>query len=304
MSIKLMSKIWEHPELARGQTIVTKDQKEVDQQNKLRTMKMVLLCLADMANDDGVCWPSNKTIAERSNLTPDYVRNIMGTLRANGWLTTTERFSETGKRTSNWVALDKTKISTPQLVHPSDLVGGTPPHLVHPTPPHLVGGTIEPSLDSSLKERETPSPTAKSKSLTSEETTKTPPPVPFHPPLAVTAHELTQRRAKSLKYCQEYNWQIHRPTFEAIVDAMGKQALVNADNDRTIGDLQQAAVTLTKAGVSAETIIKRTGEWKASWIGQRNGSASQFIEFMGTASAVTASGQAAPALAAFTGSEK
>jgi hypothetical protein len=140
-------------------------------------------------------------------------------------------------------------------------------------------------------ERETPSPTAKSKSLTSEETTKTPPPVPFHPPLAVTAHELTQRRGKSLKHCQEYNWQIHRPTFEAIVDAMGKQALVNADNDRTIGDLQQAAVTLTKAGVSAETIIKRTGEWKASWIGQRNGSASQFIEFMGTASAVTASGQ-------------
>ena len=165
--------------------------------------------------------------------------------------------------------------------------------------PRTEKDTIERNL-----ERETPSPTAKSKSLTSEETTKTPPPVPFHPPLAVTAHELTQRRGKSLKYCREYNWQIHRPTFEAIVDAMGKQALVDADNDRTIGDLQQAAVTLTKAGVSAETIIKRTGEWKASWIGQRNGSASQFIEFMGTASAVTASGQAAPALAAFTGSEK
>ena len=153
-------------------------------------------------------------------------------------------------------------------------------------------------------ERETLSPTAKSKSLTSEETTKTPPPVPLHPPLAVTAHELTQRRGKSLKYCQEYNWKIHRPTFEAIVDAMGKGALVDADNDRTIGELQKAAVTLTKAGVSAETIIKRAGEWKASWIGQRNGSSSQFIEFMGTTPAVTASGQAAPALAAFTGSEK
>jgi hypothetical protein len=66
---------------------------------------------------------------------------------------------------------------------------------------------------------------------------------------------------------------------------------VNADNDRTIGDLQQAAVTLTKAGVSAETIIKRTGEWKASFFGKNNGSSSQFIDFMGTTSAVTASGQ-------------
>jgi hypothetical protein len=144
-----MSKIWDHPELARGKKIVTKGNKEVDQQNKLRTLKMVLLALADMANDDGVCWPSNKTIAERSNLTTDYVRSLMGTLKANGWLTTEERFSPTGKQTSNVITLNTAKInriSTPDLLHPSHLVGGAPLDLVGGIPPHLVGGTIEPSL--------------------------------------------------------------------------------------------------------------------------------------------------------------
>jgi len=154
MSIKLMSKIWEHPELARGKTIVTKGNKEVDQQNKLRTLKMVLLALADMANDEGVCWPSNKTIAERSNLTTDYVRSLMGTLRANGWLSTEERFSPNGKQTSNIITLNTAKIhekATPNLLHPSHLVPPIQGDLVPPIGGHLVGGTIEPSIEPSFK---------------------------------------------------------------------------------------------------------------------------------------------------------
>lgn len=157
MSIKLMSKIWEHPELARGQTIVTKDQKEVDQQNKLRTMKLVLLCLADMANDDGVCWPSNKTIAERANLTPDYVRSLIGTLKANDWLAITERFSETGKQTSNWITLNTAKIYTPLLSTPPVLSTPLPRGTKStPYPSHLVGGTIEPSLETKREPSITP----------------------------------------------------------------------------------------------------------------------------------------------------
>lgn len=125
MSINLMSRIWDYPELARGETFVTKDQKEVDQQNKMRTMKMVLLVLADMANDEGVCWPSNETIARKANLTPGYVRNLIGVLRVNEWLSVDPRFSSTGKQTSNLITLNTDRIynpRTPNSTHPSHIV--------------------------------------------------------------------------------------------------------------------------------------------------------------------------------------
>ena len=49
MSIKLMSKVWDIDYL---------DSKE----------KMVLLALADNANDDGVCWPNNSTLQKKCAL--------------------------------------------------------------------------------------------------------------------------------------------------------------------------------------------------------------------------------------------
>lgn len=104
------------------------------------------------------------------------------------------------------------------------------------------------------------------------------------PPYAFgnTASDWTKRRAKSLKYCEDYQPKEHRATFEAITDAMGKRALVDADHNRTIADLQQAAVTLSKAGIGAEQVTARAQEWQASYFGQRGGSANQFIEFMAT----------------------
>jgi len=49
MSIKIMSKVWEIDYL---------DIKE----------KMVLLALADSANDDGICWPKNTTLQKKCSL--------------------------------------------------------------------------------------------------------------------------------------------------------------------------------------------------------------------------------------------
>lgn len=50
MSLRLMSAVW-------------------DLQTESHTQKLVLLALADNANDEGVCWPSIATIAKKCNLT-------------------------------------------------------------------------------------------------------------------------------------------------------------------------------------------------------------------------------------------
>ena len=97
-----------------------------------------------------------------------------------------------------------------------------------------------------------------------------------------TAQERYRARGRSLKYCDDYQPKEHRAIFEAIVDAMGKRSIVDADNGKTIGDLQQAAVTLTRAGQTAQTIEAKAAGWRASFFGLRNGSAQQFMEFVAT----------------------
>jgi hypothetical protein len=106
-----------------------------------------------------------------------------------------------------------------------------------------------------------------------------------------TAGDWMKRRARSLKYCEDYKPKEHRATFEAIVDAMGKRALVDADNGKTISELQQAAVTLTRAGLTAKSIEDKAPGWKASYFGLRNGSAQQFMEYMATDTPTMAQGK-------------
>lgn len=49
---------------------------------------LVLLALADFANDDGECWPSLKTVGERARMTERGVRKILRRLEDTGWLKT------------------------------------------------------------------------------------------------------------------------------------------------------------------------------------------------------------------------
>ncbi len=69
MSIKLMSEIWdnEDPDLSGS---------------KLN----ILLCLADHANDDGVCWPSIARIAKRSRIDRSNVMDHVKALVKDGYL--------------------------------------------------------------------------------------------------------------------------------------------------------------------------------------------------------------------------
>ena len=70
MSIRLMSQIWENRD------------------RQLTGSKMViLLCLADHANDDGECWPSIARLAERARIDPSNVTRHINELEGAGYLT-------------------------------------------------------------------------------------------------------------------------------------------------------------------------------------------------------------------------
>lgn len=62
--------------------------------------KLVMLCLADMANKAGVCWPSVATLCKRCSLSRRPVQRHLAALEAAGHLTIKPRFKD-GKSTSN-----------------------------------------------------------------------------------------------------------------------------------------------------------------------------------------------------------
>ena len=60
--------------------------------------KIVLLKLADQANDDGFCWPSYQTIAEASELSRRTVIRHIQTLEKEGYLTISKAYDSANKR--------------------------------------------------------------------------------------------------------------------------------------------------------------------------------------------------------------
>lgn len=77
MSIKLMSYVWEHAN-AKGADL------------------LLLLALADMANDDGDSWPSVATLAKRTRLDIRRVRRMLKQLEMDGIITRKHRFNGSG----------------------------------------------------------------------------------------------------------------------------------------------------------------------------------------------------------------
>lgn len=61
-----------------------------------KTTLLLMLCLADHANDDGVCWPSVTRLAERARCTERWARECLKQLADDGWL---ERDLRPGKST-------------------------------------------------------------------------------------------------------------------------------------------------------------------------------------------------------------
>ena len=71
MSVRIMSAVW-----------------ELDVSS---TDKLVMLALADWSNDDGVCWPSMKQLADKSGLTDRAIRQCVGRMCSAGHLTRDEK---------------------------------------------------------------------------------------------------------------------------------------------------------------------------------------------------------------------
>lgn len=105
MSIKLMTAVWEREDLAS-------------------THKLVLLALADWANDEGLCWPSINRLAVKASLTTRAVQKAIRALEQMGFV---RREEVTGKGNRYWIAIPANH------VHPCTTF--IPPlNDIHPTP--------------------------------------------------------------------------------------------------------------------------------------------------------------------------
>ena len=105
MSIKLMSAVWERDDLTS-------------------TQKLVLLALADWANDEGLCWPSIDRVAVKASLTS---RGVQKTIRALEEMQFLRKEEIKGRGNKYWVSMPTND------VHPRTTF--TPPvSQVHPSP--------------------------------------------------------------------------------------------------------------------------------------------------------------------------
>jgi len=68
------------------------------------TRKLVLIKLADNANDDGTCWPSLKHIAEDCEITTRSVRDQINHLKKLGFVSIQSRYAD-GRQKSNYYQL-------------------------------------------------------------------------------------------------------------------------------------------------------------------------------------------------------
>lgn len=105
MSIKLMTSVWEREDLNQ-------------------TQKLILLALADWANDEGLCWPSINRLAIKTSMAARSVQRIIRQLEDMQFV---RRDEVTGKGNRYWISIPLTEC------HPRHSV--TPPLTeCHPTP--------------------------------------------------------------------------------------------------------------------------------------------------------------------------
>ena len=71
------------------------------QQALTPTLKLVLMALADAADDHGVCWPSVSTLAKKCSVSTRTVQRSLRVLIDSGLLTAEPRLRHDGSSTSN-----------------------------------------------------------------------------------------------------------------------------------------------------------------------------------------------------------
>jgi DNA-binding transcriptional ArsR family regulator len=120
--------------------------------------KMVLLSLCDNANDQGECYPSISTIAERCSMSERAVQGHISSLQK---MHIVRRVQRSGRSTIYHI--DPRRICTPaesappQTLHPTPAESAPPPpQNLHPTPAESAPITVnEPSIEPSLNRHKT-----------------------------------------------------------------------------------------------------------------------------------------------------
>jgi hypothetical protein len=114
MSIKLMTAVWERADLSS-------------------TQKLVLLALADWANDEGLCWPSINRLSAKASMAGRSIQRIIRELEQAGFV---RRDEVIGKGNKYWISIPLTEC------HPCTSV--TPPLTeCHPSPDTVSPNTLE-----------------------------------------------------------------------------------------------------------------------------------------------------------------
>lgn len=116
MSIKIMTAVWDREDLSS-------------------TQKLVLLALADWANDEGLCWPSIHRLATKASLTSRAVQKTIRSLELVGFI---RREEVLGKGNRYWVSIPLNDAHpcttfTPPLndVHPTPELGSPNTSIIH-----------------------------------------------------------------------------------------------------------------------------------------------------------------------------
>lgn len=130
MSIKIMSIVWDADGLDAAE-------------------KIVLLSLADHADDTGKCYPSTARLCRKTSLTERGVQGVVSRLKAKGWLSIT---IGGGKSGSNLYTITPAPYAPPHPPPPRTM--RTPPP--HPVPQTPAPGAPKPSVTiNETKKRET-----------------------------------------------------------------------------------------------------------------------------------------------------
>lgn len=114
------------------------------------TAKLTLVCLADYASEEGVCHPSQRSLAERVGVTERALRDALQWLEAEGYLSRTERRRTDGSRTSDAYQLPP-EAYRKNFPHPRKETQSSPEDTSGPT-------TFEPAIDPSSLRSERPEP--------------------------------------------------------------------------------------------------------------------------------------------------
>lgn len=132
MSIRLMNDVWDHAPF-RGAEL------------------LVLLSLADQANDKGECWPSVQTIAKRARCSDRWVRDVFVALIEQGWLEKRLRPGTSTLYTVKVPSRTTPEASTPEPYFRPELSSvRNPTSGVGPEPRNPTSGVGTPELSSVL----------------------------------------------------------------------------------------------------------------------------------------------------------